>query len=192
MSYPRLHSLVFLAICVTAGRTEGSAGPGEAAARSSSRPSGQRVARHADFKVAVWYRKKDSLGTFQYQIYDVRKGEYTAKVDEWAKDVQTRYPGYYVVVRDVDLTREKGETDLLKVGSVIDRELIVAAGLAGIVIGPVRRPSLTPFFGLDSGGHNPTANRAPGSIGLPSRNRDYLTPTPIPFPVPVPFPHLPR
>ena len=134
MSHQHSYTLVFLAICISPSTTQGSVGPGEAAARSSSRPGGQRVAGHADFKVAVWYRKKDALGTFKYQIYDIRKGEYTAKVDEWAKDVQAKYPGYYVVVRDVDLTREKGETDMLKVGSVIDREVVVAAGLAGIAI----------------------------------------------------------
>ncbi len=188
----QLHTLVFLAFCIVPGTTEGLAGPGEAAARSGSRPAGQRVAQHADFKVAVWYRKNDSLGTFKYQIYDVRKGEYTAKVDEWAKDVQAKYPGHYVVVRDVDLTREKGETDMLKVGSVIDRELTVAASFAGIDYRPGRRSDFTPFFGLGGGSTSTTANRAPGSIRSPGGNRDFLAPSPIPFPVPVPYPHLPR
>jgi hypothetical protein len=192
VSHQRLLTFVLLAICVTPGRTEASFGPGEAAARSSSRPAGQRVAQHADFKVAVWYRKKDPLGTFKYQIYDVQKGEYTAKVDEWAKDVQTKYPGYYVVVRDVDLTREKGETDMLKVGSVIDRELTVAASFAGIDYRPGRRSEHDPFFGLGAGRQSTTTNRAPGLIQSPSRDRDYLTPNPTPFPVPVPYPHLPR
>ncbi len=192
MSHHGLHTLVLLAICVTPARTEGSFGPGEAAARSSSRPAGQRVAQHADFKVAVWYRKKDSLGTFKYQIYDVRKGEYTAKVDEWAKDVQTKYPGYYVVVRDVDLTREKGETDMLKVGSVIDRELTVAASFAGIDYRPGRRSEYSPFFGLGAGDQRTATNRVGGLIPSTGRDRDYLTPTSMPFPVPVPYPHLPR
>jgi hypothetical protein len=192
VSHQGLHTLVLVAICVTPGSTDGSFGPGEAAARSSSRPAGQRVAQHADFKVAVWYRKTDSLGTFKYQIYDVSKGEYTAKVDEWAKDVQSKYPGYYVAVRDVDLTREKGETDMLKVGSVIDRELTVAASFAGIDYRPGRRSEYDPFFGLGAGRQSTTTNRAPGLSQSPSRDRDYLTPNPTPFPVPVPYPHLPR
>jgi hypothetical protein len=192
MSHQGLLTFVLLAVCVIPGRADGSFGPGEAAARSSSGPAGQRVAQHADFKVAVWYRKTDSLGTFQYQIYDVRKGEFTAKVDEWAKDVQTKYPGYYVVVRDVDLTLEKGKTDLLKVGSVINRELTVAASLAGIVFSPGRSSESTPSFGLGAGLRSTTNNRAPGLIQSPSRDRDYLKPSPTPFPVPVPYPHLPR
>ena len=101
------------------------------------RPPAGRTA-HADFKVLVWYRYNDSIGTFKYEIYDLRKGEYTAKVDDWVKEVQTKHPAYYAVVREVDLTREQGETDLLKVGSVISRELVVAAALAGIVIGSER------------------------------------------------------
>ena len=81
MFHKRLHKLICLLFCMSTGTTEGSAGPGEAAARSGSRPAGGR----ADFKVVVWYRRNDSLGTFKYEIYDVRKGEYTAKVDEWVE-----------------------------------------------------------------------------------------------------------
>ncbi len=192
MSHQHSYAFVFLAICISPSTTQGSVGPGEAAARSSSRPAGQRAAGRVDFKVVVWYRKNDSLGTFKYQVYDVQKGEYTAKVDEWVKDVQAKYPGYYVVVRDVDLTREKGETEMLKVGSVIDRELVVAAGLAGIAIGAGRRSNWTPFFGPGGGSTSTTANRTPGLIRSPGGNRDFLAPTPVPFPVPVPYPHLPR
>ena len=192
MLHKRLHTLVFLAFCINPGTTAGAVGPGEAAARSGSRPAADPVAKRADFKVAVWYRKSDSLGTFKYQVYDVRKGEYTAKVNEWAKDVQAKYPGYYVAVRDVDLTHEKGETEMLKVGSVIDRELTVAASFAGIDYRPGRRSDFTPFFGLRGGSTSTSANRAPVSIRSPSGNRDFLAPSPTPFPVPVPFPHLPR
>ena len=96
----------------------------------------------ADFKVLIWYHKSDALGTFKYQVYDVGKGEYTAKVDDWIKDIQTKYPAYFVVLRNVDLKREKGTTEMLKVGTVIQRELIVAASLAGIAWG--RAPGSLP------------------------------------------------
>jgi hypothetical protein len=195
MSLDRLNGLMALALGLIPAMTEGSFGPGEAASHSASRGSGQRVAQNADFKVLVWYRKSDSINTFKYQIYDVRKGEYTAKIDEWVKDVQTKYPGYYVVLRDVDLKREKGETELLKVGSVIDRELIVAAGRAGIALGSGRRATSSPFFGLGRGAQNTGSKRTPGlkpSPGSSRHDRDFLTPSPTPFPVPVPFPHVPR
>ena len=55
----------------------------------------------------------------------------------WLKDVQTKYPAYVAFGRDVDLDREKGKTDLLKVGAVIKRELMVAAALSGVEIGGI-------------------------------------------------------
>jgi hypothetical protein len=190
MSHHRLHIFMLLTVSLIPGTTRGSFGPGEASAHSS-----QRVGQRADFKVAIWYRKSDSLGTFKYQIYDMQKGEYTAKVDEWMKEVRTKYPGYYVVVQDVDLKREKGETDLLKVGSVIYRELIVAASFAGVEIGSRRSAPSSEFFGLGGGPQNTGSNRARGlnrMPGTPGRDRDYLKPAATQFPVPVPFPHLPR
>ena len=79
----------------------------------------------------VWYRLSDPLGTFKFEIYDVRKGEYTAEVDAWIKDMRAKFPSHYFAVRDVDLTREKGATDLFKVGKVIDREVAIATALSG-------------------------------------------------------------
>ncbi len=202
----KLTTLVFLAIPST---TRAAFGPGEAAGRSLP----GRVARHdpgpADFKVVVWYRTADPIGTFKYEIYDLRKGEYTARVDDWVKDVKWKYPAYFVVVRDVDLTREKGETERLKVGAVISRELVVAARAAGIVLEPGRTDSRLksepnrsgrsdirpPGFGVF--GATPEAGQNRGSRldrlpGSPGGNRDYVKPSPTPFPVPVPFPRVPR
>ena len=64
----------------------------------------------------------------------MRKGEYTAAVDAWVRNIEQRYPAYFVVVRGVDLKREQGETEQLKVGSVIKRELMVAAGMSGVFL----------------------------------------------------------
>jgi hypothetical protein len=169
-------------------------GPGQVAARSLLAITLQ-AAKAADFKVLVWYRKTDSLGTFKFEIYDQRKGEYTPQVDDWIKNVQTNYPAYYVVVRDVDLKREKGATDLLRVGKVINRELVVAASLAGIAIGTGEansRPTGHGIFGRapaaglsqDSG-----LTRSPSSVRL---NRDYLNRSTTPYPIPVPILNRPR
>jgi hypothetical protein len=163
-------------------------GPGEAAQRSNA-------SQRADFKVVVWYRQSDPLGTFKFEIYDVRKGEYTAEVDAWIKDVRARFPSHYVALRDVDLTREKGATDLLKVGKVIDREVAVAASRAGVVIGPGRIDSRPVGYGVFGGG--PTASsssnsglsRSRTSVGV---NRDYLKSSTSPSPIPVPILSRPR
>jgi hypothetical protein len=184
---PPYMTLLVLSAIPSAARA---CGPGEAAVHS------QRSRTTADFKVLVWYNRSDALGTFQYQMYDVRKGQYTAKVDDWIKNVEAKYPAYYVVVRDVDLSREQGKTEMLKVGAVVQRELIVAASFAGVVVGAGPSPfSPSSGFGLGQGAQNTgpgtgaRLNRLPGSSGI---NRDFLNPLPTQFPVPVPYPRLPR
>ena len=57
------------------------------------------------------------------KVYDVRKGQYTPAVDAWIRALRTKYPAYDITSREVDLAREQGETESLKVGSVIKREL---------------------------------------------------------------------
>ena len=85
-------------------------GPGEAARHVSShcRRTGEQKIDHADFKVVFWYRRADPLATFKYQVYDVRKGEYTPAVEAWIQNVQSKYPAYTAFTRDVDLSIEKG------------------------------------------------------------------------------------
>jgi hypothetical protein len=163
-------------------------GPGEAAQRSNA-------SHHADYKVLIWYRKTDSLGTFKYEIYDLRKGEYTAKVDDWMNDVRAKYPAYYVAVRDVDLAHEKGKTELLKVGSVIDRELAAAAGLAGIALGPGQTDSRPMGYGVFGGSPAVGSSRVSGPRRLPGSSgvdRDYLRRSTTPYPIPVPLLTRPR
>jgi hypothetical protein len=161
----------------------------KAAAAAQSSDIAKRSAERPDFKVLVWYRRDDPLGTFKYEIYNVRKGEYTAAVDAWVRNIETSYPAYLVLVRGVDLKRERGETEKLKVGSVIKRELIAAAGMSGVFLDG--GPSVGPGPGLEvSRAPGPAAstgsrNRPLGSAGT---DRSYLNPPPTPFPVPVPYP----
>jgi hypothetical protein len=201
-----LIALIFL-FATTPGAQEGSpdnrpgareAGPKQAAkaqmvdgqktaARATSSDVAKRSAERPDFKVLVWYRRNDPLGTFKYEVYDVRKGEYTAAVDAWIRSIEKSYPAYLVVVRGVDLKQEHGETEKLKVGSVIKRELMVAAGMSGVFLDG--GASVSPGLGA-SRAPGPAAgmgslNRPPGSAGL---DRSYLNPLPTPFPVPIPYP----
>jgi hypothetical protein len=143
-------------------------GPAEAAAH----------ARRADFRVLVWYRRAEPLETFKYQVYDLRKGEYTGAVDTWIDGVRTKHREYIVIVRDVDLNRETGETESLKVGSVIERELLVAAAMAGVLLGG--GPTIAP---------RPPQRLQVNPMLPPIRNdRSFLNPNPTPFPIPVPYP----
>jgi hypothetical protein len=143
------------------------------------------VAPRADFKVVFWYRRDRPIETFQYQVYDVRKGEYTPSVDEWQNMMRARFPGYEVAVRDVSLEREKGPTEARKVGAVVHRELLAAAATQGVFVGPLgaaatglrldRSPSV-------AGGLGPARVLSPSSpfLGPPA--------LPVGFPVPVPYP----
>ena len=70
-----------------------------AAPGSQATPPGQPsdAANQTDFKVVVWYNRDRPLETFKYQIYDVRKGEYTPAVDAWLQLFAPRYKSHYVL-----------------------------------------------------------------------------------------------
>jgi hypothetical protein len=87
-----------------------------------------------------------------------------------------------VRVRAVDLRRERGETEKLKVGSVIYRELLIAAAQSGVVLGaPMQISSGPPASAGRAARTNPPAMLGGG-------DRSYLNPSPPSFPVPVPYP----
>jgi hypothetical protein len=166
---------------------------GVAAAQTASATAGLSAPPRVDYKVVVWYRQDRPLETFKYQTYDVRKGEYTPAVDAWLELMRTKHPAYVVMVRDVDLGREKGETESLKVGSVVMRELTAAASLEGIVVGAglggrpfrplVSRPGFSPPPGM-------AARPYPPGTG-PPRSVDLNPPAySFPFPMPYPRPRL--
>jgi hypothetical protein len=185
LSFPLLAVVTALILVMLPLAASSASGPGEAA----------RHAERADFKVLIWYRKDDTLGSFKFEIYDVRKGEYTAAVDEWIKNIREKFPAYYVALRDVNLKREKGATEMLKVGKVIDREVAVAAGLAGIFIGPggsTSRPADFGVFGGPSAGASSRSSEMRRSPSLPGVDRSFLNRPPTLFPVPVPIPNRPR
>jgi hypothetical protein len=162
---------------------------GAASPQADPPPKPSVAPPRTDYKVVVWYRRNQPLETFKYQAYDVRKGEYTPAVDSWVELMRTKYPGYEVLVRSVDLAREKGQTEALKVGSVIQRELMVVASLEGVFIGdgvtrgsPRTRTS-SPLLSGGAGRTGPQMTTGP----RPSRAVD-LNPPSATFPVPMPYP----
>lgn len=173
----RSATVLMLAACAIAAPHPADVGPGEAGREGMDR---------ADYMVVIWYRGDDALGTFQYQTYDVRKGEYTPAVEDWLSMVRARFPRYEVRALPVDLARERGATEKLKVGSVIQRELLVAAARSGVIlggpmrIGPGPSPSRRPAPAVDLG------IRRPGTGGASDLNRPANA---SPFPIPYPRPH---
>jgi hypothetical protein len=162
------------------------AGPGEAAGRPRSASTSGPDLAGIDYVVIVWYRRNDPLGTFQYQTYDVRKGEYTDAVDAWLKLMQEKYPSYLVKVRKVDLERERGETEQLRVGSVIHRELLVAAAESGVILGGPLRIGPGPYATPSRAPRTNVWAELPGAGGQTNINPVQGT---SPFPVPYPRPH---
>ncbi len=168
----------------------------KAAAGAQSSGVAKRSAERPDFKVLVWYRRDDPLGTFKCEVYDVRKGEYTTAVDAWVRNIETSYPAYLVVVRGVDLKRERGETEKLKVGSVIKRELIVAAGMSGVFLdgGASLSPETKFWERVARRVRQPAWDRSIDRLVLPGSIEATSIPCPphsqCRFPIPGPIPSL--
>jgi hypothetical protein len=144
-----------------------------------------------DFKVAFWYQRRDPLNTFQFQIYDLRKGEYNPlAVAAWLDRMARDFPSYKAYVNDVRVS--PGEEPRKKVASVIIAEHILTGGPNGgygLRGGPgVFPPRLD--FGI---GGPPTMSRGisrplrslPGVGGSPPSLPSY--PFPFPYPYPRPF-----
>ena len=162
------------------------AGPGEAAQGRRNPPAARSDLARADYVVVVWFRKDNPIGTFEYEFYNVRAGEYTPAVDEWLGMMREKFTRYEVHVRPVDLSREQGATDKLKVGAVIRRELLVAAARSGVVVGAPMRIGPGPYASEQPASRlNPTMSM-PGAGGASNLNLPGFT---TPFPVPYPRPH---
>jgi hypothetical protein len=178
--------LLTTAILIAAPGAAG-AGPGEAGRGPRSAVDGRSDLAGIDYVVLIWYRRDDPLGTFQHQSYDVRKGEYTPEVDDWLKEMREKYPRYVVRVHRVDLDRERGATELLKVGSVIHRELLFAAAQSGVVLGAPMRIGPGPSAAQRPAPRANVWTEMPGAGGATYINPPTgTTPFPVPFPRPRP------
>jgi hypothetical protein len=162
------------------------AGPGEAARRG---PTAGSTRVGVDYIVLVWYRDDDALGTFQDQTYDVRKGEYTAAVDDWLELMRAKHPRYVVRVLEVRLDRERGDTERLKVGSVIHRELLLAAARSGVILGAPMQIGPGPYATQRPSPRMNVRPGTPGAGGASGINLPSDSARSSPFPVPYPRPH---
>jgi hypothetical protein len=150
-------------------------------------------ARPAEYRLVVWFHGQRPLETFRYQLYDRRRGEDSPAIDAWAELMKSRFPAYQVVIRDIALEREAGETEQLKLGAVIQRELLAAAALQGIILQPGDpigglRESLRPTPSCPSAIAPTAAPRQRPIPVLRVPRAEPLGPAPAPFPVPLPYP----
>jgi protein involved in polysaccharide export with SLBB domain len=76
-----------------------------------------------DHILAVWYDTRDPAGTFRFNTYDIKKGEYDkAKLARLLEDLEHRRPEYIAKIRSIYLAREIGTTDQNKLESAIEVE----------------------------------------------------------------------
>lgn len=164
---------------------------GSLSAFAGQGPAQPEAPRRADYKVAFWYRRDRPIETFQYQIYDVRKGEYTRAVDDWTTMMRKKYPGYEVAVRDVNLESETGPNEARKVGAVIHRELLAAAAEVGVFVGPLGNsaPSAPTYRTPDILGRMGPARVVPPYSPLGPMFDQNAAPRGFPVPMPYPRPH---
>ena len=94
----------------------------------------------ADIRIAYWYNRGRPLDTFKFQAYDLRKKEFSPDAEAWLTLMKQKFPAYEAYTRDVDLSREKGETDKLKIGSAITREFIGVGSQYGYSFGVPSAP----------------------------------------------------
>lgn len=134
-----------------------------------------------DLRLVVWYDRARPLETFRYQVYDLRRHEFTPKVGAWVARVRASYPRYEVDTRDVVLARERGDTEKLRIGSAVIREFLVLGTAHGY-----------DFGGMTSGGAVPPGVPTRPVRPLPRRPSHSTSPaSPTgPFPIPYPRPHL--
>jgi hypothetical protein len=179
--------LGFLGLLATvAGASDQASAP-----RAESQAPPSATSHGADFVVAIWYRRDQPLDTFKYQVYDLRKGQYSKAVDDWLALMRAKYTTYVVIVRTVNLDDELGQTESLKVGSVIKRELLAAAALQGVFLGKEGSAGLPrsflPWPGVQPA-PVPTLRPSPVRAGLPGAGVRNLNPPGPSFPVPMPYP----
>ncbi len=133
-----------LLLAIPSGSAAMEFGPGEAAGRFPARLEPEPLTSKSLFGIAGTMR----WGPSSIRSTTCAKESIPRRSTAWIKDIPAKYPAYIVLVRDVDLKREKGETEKLKVGSVIKRELVIAAALSGIIVGEGLRTSPgSPYLG---------------------------------------------
>lgn len=140
-----------------------------------------------EIRVLFWYDRGRPLDTFKFQAYDLRKQEFTPEVARWLNATRDGFPSYKAYARDIDLSRERGETDKLKIGSAITREFLGLGARYGYDFGG----STGTGAGSDSASRQAARSALPRPITRPGAApyKPAESAAPSPFPVPYPRPH---
>lgn len=159
----------------------------EPSASPTSRPAAEKAidtTREPDFKIVCWFKRSNPVNTFQSMTYDVGKGQYTAKVDEWLEMMHEHFPNYRAYVKPVWLKTKDPVALEETLAGVVRHERLMAGGEDADYIPP------NATFISASVGYEPSAARTtggtrtiPGSSGGPAA----FVPQPYSFPNPYPY-----
>ena len=102
--------------------------------------------RPPDLKIAFWYDRSRPLETFRYQVYDLRKHEFSQSVIDWLELLEQRFPRYDAYIRNVRLSGGPEKAEKLEIGDAIVREFLVVGtahgyDFSGVSVGSMARPS---------------------------------------------------
>jgi hypothetical protein len=145
----------------------------------------------AEYKVVFWF---DGT-TWRSQAYDLRKGEYTAAVDDWVKRIEFDAfgfvrPGPMATVRKISLPESPVESLRERLAGAIRDEL--ERTLRGKPGPPGRRVASPVSIDNAPGPRGHLAPRRParGTMLTPGASRvgPFNPPRPLPSPYPFPYP----
>lgn len=172
----------------------------------------EEEAPRSGYKVAFWYDHARPIQSFQYQVYDLAKGQYDHQaVSHWLDIIKSKFPGHTAYVKDILPVRESGKDEHAALMAAIEREKQKVGemmGRTGSENQPVpsqerNRPTMTSdvtrptdFGSLmhpSISGYSRSRSNGRTSLGRlfsGSSRYDYAPSTPsFPFPYPYPRPH---
>ena len=164
-----------------------------ASAESKADMTGPAAPSMAKYKVVFWFDRT----TWRSQTYDVRKGEYTAAVDEWVNRIEFdtfgfARPGHMATVREISLPENPAESFKERLAAAIRDELERTLRRGAVSPSPSWIYPLPISHASGPMAHvGPRARPARGPMPSPGASGvdPFTLPQPSPFPYPYPRPH---
>lgn len=176
-------ALVVLTACFAFAQDRKEPSPLSAAGAAAEKKATEAPSK-PDFKLVCWFKRSNPVNTFQCMPYNVGKGQYTAKVDEWLEMMHEHFPNYRAYVKPVWIsTKEHVDVEETLAG-VIRHERMMAGGEDVDYI-----PQNSTILSA-SVGYEPSATQANrGSMTIPGSGGGAAAYVPQPYPFPNPFPY---
>jgi hypothetical protein len=160
-----------------------------ASAESKAAMTGAAAPSMAEYKIVFWF---DGT-TWRSQAYNLRKGEYTAAVDDWVNRIEFdafgfARPGHMATVREISLPETPAESFKERLAAAIRDEL--ERTLRGSAVPPRQSWAYPLPISHGSGPMDHVGPRARPARGpIPSPGASGVDPLTLPQPSPFPYPY---